>query len=401
MKPKQDRRRSLLSRMFTDRKLNYRVMSGSPIVPMQFWGAGAIDATNGKSLLGAGKLKFGDISLAEMLALQKNTVLLTNSVRDHLCGKDEICEQTVQVVVTGTTSSGTKGRSLVDKLASRLLQNEDQKTSFEVLFSIFFDKSKSSDQENLSALQKQVQLATLKFLGAEEASSAFIETLAGNLRESENPLFTELANKIKEQGMEVGHIDVRVSEALELNSGGLFLAPASAEGSEASKQNSMWDTYGPSLAFGGHKSAGGQSIMTIGLLGLFVAGCSLWLIQAAKKMQTPSKKEMLEEKFVAFQDAEKLQGIVNSEDEWELEGGNRQESLRRQLRRQQKKKMGSVSAETNSVSSSTNDGIDEPAAEPVEIHSGIVELAKPSPKVSKRDSMDFGGGFADSAAAFQ
>ena len=163
--------------------------------------------------------------------------------------------------------------------------------------------------------------------------------------------------------MEVGHIDVRVSEALELNSGGLFLAPASAEGSEASKQNSMWDTYGPSLAFGGHKSAGGQSIMTIGLLGLFVAGCSLWLIQAAKKMQTPSKKETLEEKFVAFQDAEKLQGIVNSEDEWELEGGNRQESLRRQLRRQQKNRMSIVtSAETSSVGSSTNDG--EPAAEP-------------------------------------
>jgi len=200
---------------------------------------------------------------------------------------------------------------------------------------------------------------------------------------------TDLATKVEEQGLEVGHIDVQVSEQLDLNSGSLFLAPGSPDGSQASHQNSIWDSYGPSMVFADHKSAGGQSIITIGLLGMFVAGCSLGLIQAAKKMATPSKKERPEDKFVAFQDSERLQGIVWSEDDGDHEGDNRQESLRRQLKRQQKKKMSS--AETGSVTSSTNDGIDEPAAEPVELNRG-------SAKVLKRDSMNFGGGFGENFA---
>jgi len=156
---------------------------------------------------------------------------------------------------------------------------------------------------------------------------------------------------------------VRISEALKTDLGGMFLAEKKDLVDDMEK-NEDGETPGPSMAFSGQKSAGGQSLITIGLLGLFVAGCSLGLIQAAKRMRSLSKQT--KEKYLQFQDSETLQGQVVCEDKWgedKWDDDNRQESLRRQLRRQQKNRMSIVtSAETSSVGSSTNDG--EPAAEP-------------------------------------
>lgn len=290
-------KKSLLTKMFRDRNLAAGSMrktnTGSPIVPFRFWAASATVGEDGKSLMGAGKLGFGDLSAADLLDLSSNTALMGESIKEHLCsGTDTSCMESVQVVVTGSSITESDGRVLRSIVGLRALQSSSAK--LEVQFQIFFVGSSDSSAAAAS-LQKQVQMSTLKFLGSSSLPTAFVQKLSENL--SAAGVSASALKKVAAATVET--VDVIVNQVVSApipSTPDSLLRPDSVE--DATDENSEATALSGDAAVAPKEgepeeavnAAGSSSSMVLLLCGLLGSGAIMLAINAYKKPKKSKRK---------------------------------------------------------------------------------------------------------------